>query len=67
MDIDAPLGNVMFEVEIKNINGRNESSMMKREVFTANDFDWSIPYKPTLDITKYINVTGDFFSQSEHD
>jgi hypothetical protein len=57
----------LFEVEIKTMNGRNESSTVKREVFKADDFDWSTPYRPTLDITKYINVTGDFFSQSEHD
>lgn len=62
MDDDAPLGNVVFELEIKKMNGKNESSTLKREVFKADEFDWSIPYKPTLDITKYINVSGDYYS-----
>ena len=45
--------------------GQNENSTVKKAVFTADDFDWSIPYRPTLDITKHINIKGDFFADSE--
>ena len=67
MDEGAPLGNVLFEVEIKNMVGQNENSTVKKEVFSADDFDWSVPYRPTLDITKHINIKGDFFGESEKD
>ena len=67
MDDGAPLGNVLFEVEIKKMVGKGENSTLKKEVFAADDFDWSVPYRPTLDITKHINVKGDFFAESEKD
>jgi hypothetical protein len=67
MDDGAPLSNVLFEIEVKKMVGQGENSTLKKAVFAADDFDWSVPYRPTLDITKHIDVKGDFFSESEKD
>ena len=67
MDDGSPLGSVKFEVEIKKMVGLNENSTLKKAVFTADDFDWTVPYRPTIDITKHIKVKGDFFSEDVDD
>ena len=62
---NAPLGNVMVEVETKYLVGFNENSTSKKEVFLLDDFNWSEPNRPTLDITKLVKVRGDYFSDHE--
>lgn len=65
---DGALENVLFEVEVKTMNGQNTNSSKKVFTFKASDFDWdSDPYMPSLDITDKIEVLGDYFSDSESD
>lgn len=63
-DEDGDLEKVKFEVEIKTMKGQNEESNVERVTFSGTDFDWSVPYQPTLDITKHIQVMGDYYSDN---
>lgn len=61
------LSNIMFEVEVKHMEGQNKKSNSKKYTFRLKDFDWSDPWLPHLDITDKIEVLGDYFSDSEKD
>lgn len=61
------LGHIMFEVEIKTMKGKNGQSKRIKQSFSANDFDWKIPHRPTLDITRLVKVRGDFYSENENE
>jgi len=63
----GPLANVLFQVEVKTLFGNNEESKSKVAYYYAEDFDWSTPYQPTLDITDMIEVLGDFYSEHSDD
>lgn len=55
-----------FELDIKTINGKNESSSLTKYFYTPYDFDWvSDPYLPHLDITDHVEVLGDYFGSSD--
>jgi hypothetical protein len=67
-DTDGDLENILFELEVKSMEGKNSKSENKFYKFKALDFDWKTdPYMPTLDITNKIEVLGDYFSDSESD
>lgn len=62
---DTDLKYISFEVEFKTMAGKNEKSSREKLNFSSDKFDWSIPFRPQLDITDYIKVLGDYFSNSE--
>ena len=63
----GPLANVLFQVEVKTLAGNNKDTKSQVAYYYAEDFDWTTPYQPTLDITEMIQVLGDIYSEDQDD
>ena len=62
------LKNIKFEIVVKNFEGNTQKSYLNTTTLSALDFNWlADPFFPKLDILKYIEVKGDYFSVNQTD
>ena len=53
---------IRFQIEVENLRGNNSNSSFQTIIVPFSSFNLTDPLFPNLDITKYVQVFGDFLS-----
>jgi len=59
------MSNILFELEVKLLEGNGPNSTIKIEKFTADDFDWTTDmYLPSFDISDKMSLLGNYYTNN---